>query len=70
MDTDRLETARLRDALHQVHSIEINMQVLTAALKQRGFIDARIALAETQRLVSLLVLLLDELDPPRAPLHF
>ncbi len=65
MEPEQIETSRLGDALNKIHNIEANMQVLTASLKQRSFIDARIALSETDRLVQVLKTLLDELDPPR-----
>ena len=70
MEPDQIETSRLRDALHKISNIETNMKVLTAALKQHGFIDARIALTETERLVTVLASLLDELDPPSQPRQF
>ena len=58
MELDQIETSRLGDALNKVRNNEINMQVLTASLKQRSFIDARIALSETERLVQALNTLL------------
>ena len=65
MEPEQIETSRLANELNKARNVELNMQVLVASLKQRSFIDARIALTETVRLVQLLNTLLDELDPPR-----
>jgi hypothetical protein len=70
MNPDQIENSRLTDALNRVSNIETNMKVLTGALKQRAFIDARVAFVETDRLVNILFTLLDALDPPRQPLQF
>jgi hypothetical protein len=69
MNPDEIQTSRLAVALNKVRNIEINMQVLAASLKERGFIDARIALGETERLVQVLHALLDELDPQPQTRH-
>ena len=67
MEPDEVETSRLGIALNKIRNIELNMQVLSASLNQRGYIEARIALDEAERLVQVLKALIDELDPPRLP---
>ena len=64
MQPDEIEASRLADALHKLRIIEVNMQVLTHALKDRAYLDARIVLREAERLVQVLNTLLDELDSP------
>jgi hypothetical protein len=69
MNPDEIETSGLANALNKVRNIEVIMKVLSASLKQRSFIDARVAMAETERLVQVLHALLDELDPQPQTRH-